>query len=410
MLKHHSIILFFFVFLGFFPTYFFGDSIQMGQTVLFLIFPVIISIILIFTLIDKKNDKIIFPFISKCLLFCAIIFFTLTLSKISFIDLRLIINHSRYFSYFLIFTAVYNIIYYSSFSFLMFDKVLMKFGLLLSFFVIIQIIFPSSYFVLLETHKPAIDFLGFRIGGSLEWSYIFAFITFPIIIIGFHKIMRKNTHYLSMVSIVLFSMYLLTQSKVAYIVIVLFSLYYLIYSICTYKNNKRLYTFVLICLFLISFVLYRYWDMFSHVIGFIDKIDSGEIDASTQTRVEQIKTMLFYWKNNIWFGYPKLYIIIENSYAHYLYNYGIVGSVLYMLLFYIIAYSAYVKHKCFTKDRDEEKIAISLSMFVFSSSVFIYALGSSPTDANKSSYLFFLIIGIYFGMCDRDKNKNGKNI
>ena len=276
------------------------------------------------------------------------------------------------------------------------EWVLYRVSFLAFLFILLQIFASDLFFVKIISQKPAIDYLGFRIGGPFEWSYVFCFCMIPTIFMGMHQYIRKEGtlfHYLITMLIVI--TYMLSQSKAAYISLVIFLFLWVVFSLITYKNNMKLFVAIIASTIVFGAVIIIFWEMFSHILGFIEKISEGTLDASTTTRLNQFSVASYTLDNNFFLGYPIKYLVIENAYVHYFYNYGVLGAVSYVALFLTFFLDACIRLKRVAKINYGKNVGLYIGMACFTGSIFIFALGASPTDANKASYFFYFIYGAF---------------
>lgn len=384
-------------FITFFPTYLFGGTSN-GQIVLFstyFVFIVLIGICFLF------KYRLIVPLISLVYLLVGVIVLFTVVSKVDFIAVNLLINHCRYFVYFLVFIISYNVAYRFG-DIRVFESRLYLLALFICIFIVFQLIAPNSYLIQLVTHKPPFDYLGFRIGGPFEWSYIYAFSIFPIVVCALDRFIREGFSFVLLPAFFLFLFYLLSQSKAAYLSFVLFYFLYFLLSIYFVKNNRKLY-FLSAALFLMGALLVlTNLDKFAHVIKFFVEINNGSVDASTQTRLNQIANVQYSLEDNLLLGSPSKYVIIENAFAHYLYSYGFVGFIGYCIFIVINITQSFINLKNVYSYKLKEYLPLSIGYFFMNLTIPIYALGSSPTDANKSAYFYFVTFAFLLG-CTRKK-------
>ncbi|WP_228197978.1 hypothetical protein [Poseidonibacter antarcticus] len=152
--------------------------------------------------------------------------------------------------------------------------------------------------------------------------------------------------------------------------------------------------------------------MFSHLVNALSAYSDGNSDVSTKTRLKQLSSIWITLDNNMLLGTPlDVDLIIENAYGHYLYYYGIFGLLNLLLLIFFIIIKLYLNLKFIFKNTiDIRHRSIGISMFLSGFSLLIFSLAGSPLDANKSSYLFLLILGMYSAAIYnfRNDNNNGK--
>lgn len=379
----------------FFPTYLFSERTSMGQQLLFGLFPAILFFFYLAILIAKRKFELKFHKSSFILLGIGAVIFTTILSKVHFLELNLIINHLRYFGYFIVFVLVYNIGLLLNIKLGDIKKAYYLISFLSLLFISLQLIYPSSGLVTIISKKPAIDYLGFRVGGPLEWSYIYSFVVIPLIFIALFDFQSRTIKYTHVILafLILISV-ILTQSKAAYLS---FFFSFFLYIAFTLKIKRELHRklrgiLMVLGIGLILLILYS-GDNFLHIYNFLTYITGEGSDGSTATRLNQLQLLRLTLENNILLGYPVKSRVIENAYGHYLYYYGLVGLLSYLLLLIFFSYRIYrtINLRHYHKD-----LGIQIAVLIFAMSTFLLSVSSSPLDAHKSSYLFFMIVALYF--------------
>jgi hypothetical protein len=380
----------------FFPTYLFGDSASKGQVFLFLSFP----LVLFFTWLAKSalsgNYNISYPFIAYAIFAVFVTTFFTIVSKVSFLNASLLVNHFRYLAYLVVFVLSFSLALKMRITVKDLEWILFRVSFLAFLFIVLQLIVPNSFPVKVVSQKPALDYLGFRIGGPFEWSYIFCFCMITTLFMGMHQFFRKEGQQRNYVitGLILIT-YLLSQSKAAYISLFVFLFFLVVYSLISYKKNTRIFIAISIGFLISTGILIVFWDMFSHIIGFVEKASSGHLDSSTTTRLKQFSFAKYTLENNFFLGYPIKYLVIENAYVHYFYNYGVLGLSSYITLFLAFFFDALLRLKKASKANFGMNIGLHLGIVCLVGSIFIFGLGASPTDANKASYFFYFIYGAY---------------
>jgi hypothetical protein len=402
--SYKNYLLSFFAFIVFFPTYLFGST-STGQAYLFLFFPIILLITYLFLAFLNHNQYKGFkvPFLGVVLFIYGVLILVTSLSKLSFIDFSLFINHFRYFSYALILCLAYNI------SNLLIGKceelnsTLFTIFFFVVAFIFLQLLFPDNSLINLITKRKLSDYLGFRVGGPFDWSYVFAFCSIPVVFSFLHGLVRgENNIALTFVGYLVFFAFFLTQSKAAYISFVLLVVIWTVFSFFNYKRNRKLLFYLSFLIFLIVVGIIFNPDMFLHFSNFYNALASGGVDASTNTRLNQFEVLDVTLESNFLLGYPLKYVIIENSYVHYFYNYGLIGVVFFVVTKLIFLIDSFIKIVQINKVNSGINLGLYIGISCMVFSVFIFGLGSSPTDANKSSYFFYFLYGNFISVA-----KNG---
>ena len=137
-----------------------------------------------------------------------------------------------------------------------------------------------------------------------------------------------------------------------------------------------------------------------HILTFLERIATGRLDSSTATRLEQIQLITLTLENNGLLGYPIVNKVIENAYAHYFYVYGLIGLLAYLWFVAVFAVDASMRLKRAAHFYHGNHLALAIAMLCLVLSIVVFALGASPTDANKASYWFFCLYGLYCGADD----------
>jgi hypothetical protein len=131
-------------------------------------------------------------------------------------------------------------------------------------------------------------------------------------------------------------------------------------------------------------------------------------DTSVNIREEQ-----FHWaiENNklIFFGcgISKDITMLESFYSLYYYRYGLISTIIYLIMLMITAYTAYkiTKHE----NNNNEISVFYLSLFVFFLISPIGLLNSCNQNIPKISFLFYGLIGLIFNKYQTIKSKNNNN-
>ncbi|WP_220466163.1 hypothetical protein, partial [Colwellia sp. 6M3] len=175
-----------------------------------------------------------------------------------------------------------------------------------------------------------------------------------------------------------------------------------VFSFFNYKRNRKLLFYLSFLIFLIVLGIILNPDMFLHFSNFYNALVSGGVDSSTNTRLNQFEVLDVTLESNFLLGYPLKYVIIENSYVHYFYNYGLIGVVFFVVTKLIFLIDSFIKIDQINKVNSGINLGLYIGISCMVFSVFIFGLGSSPTDANKSSYFFYFLYGNFISVA-----KNG---
>lgn len=384
-------ILFLWFLLIYFPTYVLGRSNSLGQIVFFISYLVVISLVLLATQKSlyvrlPKNESISVLFIFSVIIFTFLL-------KIPYSTIPELINHSRFAFYLFVFLIVLNILSNSNIS-----PKQMKKGVdltIISLFVfnILHLIKPEL--VSLINNRPMWGFRGISVGGPFVWSYIFSFFLLPIFYIYLHLVLTKFSFRNLFALFFILSCLLLGQSKACYLALAFTLLNYTLISM-VYKldNRRKIYAGAFCFLIVIILTLSAFPSFFSGVIdGFISLLN-GKSDASTSGRLRQINLAISSIKDaniiELLFGVGVPEEVIENAYFSYFYKYGLLGAGAIVLLYTYLFIISYKYLKYAIRNRyDSISLSIVLGFNAMTISLFIFSLGASPIDANKSSYFFF---------------------
>lgn len=395
--KLNSTIVFFLLsIIVFFPTYIGGLSLHTGQKVLYLLFPLFSILFLI------RRRKIEIPTVSVVLFILFLFFLFTIISKVEFINIQIALAHFRYLAYFFVFTISYNISRSFKITLGQLRVALIYLVSIILLFVITQLLLPELVMKLGITNREGIGRLGLRIGGPFVWSYSYGFALIPIFYMIYFSLVKGDANFklILLLCLILLSV-LAGQSKAAYLAYVIAFIFFIPMSY-KYGNKKHASVFLLV-LFLMILALGVYvsanLEEFGNIHRFIVALSSEGSDASTQTRLNQLLYINKTIDENILLGYPISYIVIENGYGYYLYNYGVVGLLCYLSLLCFLFLSAYkavhVAHKNWNLSNNDKTVTLGYLAFVIGAIVF--SLANSPLDGHKVSYFFWTFSGLFWG-------------
>ncbi len=381
------------LYLTFFPTYIFSDKPNLGQAILFLSFPVFVFFQVGFRDFKLKMNSIILVF----WIVGAVLVFT-SISKFSFISFNMMMNHVRILVYSIVIALSYSLFEKYEVSHYDLKKALKLLVIPVFIFVLFQFILPGNPIEHAITRKPAFDYTGFRIGGPFDWSYVCSFVLLPIFFISLNDLLSKFSLYDFFVFLVSFVFIVLSQSKSAYLALVVGMFIYLLVNVFYSKYVGRLILFLSLgSLLLFSYVVSNAED-FHHLFNFFENVSRGTVDGSTLTRLRQISISLDLLSNNYFFGYPKLDMVIENSYFYYLYYHGFVGLLAY--LFFVLS-MIFFSFRGLRNSVDNRSLQIGI--LILCCSIVFFGASASITDANKSSYFLYFILGGYMSILNRGR-------
>ena len=407
--RNQKIFIFYilFIYIIFFPTYAGGLSLHQGQKILYLSFPIILT--LIFFIFKKSvlyfNKIIIFTFIIFLInLFGIFTKFQLIVSFGNYID------YFRYLIYFFIIFISYNLAISMKISILSVKKMIFNLYYFSLIFLLLQIITYSNGIVQVINPRPLINYKGLQIGGPFVWSYSFGFFLILVFFLYMGELFFKKHSVYNFIHLFIVTFLLIfTQSKAIYLTLLFLFFFFLFHSLFIFRMNliKKLkylsLSFTLLIIFIFIFIFNI--DSFGNILRFIEGFNSGNADASTATRLKQLSYIFNIPDMKLLFGFPEFKITIENAYGYYLYSFGIVGLFMYIILLISINYQNYlIMRNSFIGKNTDLKI-LTLGFFCFSMSILFLSLGSAIIDGHKTGYLFWTIMGLYYGVIYNGKNK-----
>lgn len=385
------------VFIVFFPTYVFGGLFA-GQRILYLAYPLICGGIFLF--ISFSQPKIYLHWLSKFVLGCAIVLFFTVASKIAFISIYIAVTHLRYFAYAAVFIFVYSVARRLSVFPEDIGIIMNLLFLLIILFVVLQFLdlFPG----VLATINPRSPYTwkGVQIGGPIVWSYGLGFLLLPIFYFNLSKLITSKFQFKSIAVLAATGLiFVLTQSKAVYVAIALTFAVFLFVTLLRSRIRIREFclsvAMLLIVLYAISYVVSNIED-FGNINRFLVAIQEGGLDASTRSRMTQLGHAFDVLDINPLLGAPDERVIIENAFGYYLYNFGIIGLLVYgvvisaLLLTHLRIMQHMRKHVASTDAR-----ALSIGMLMYVLGALAISLAASPLDGHKSAYLFWTFNALY---------------
>lgn len=390
--KNALLLLFLWVALIYFPSYIVSDSNSIAQISFFLFYLTLLVLFclllenpLVFTLPDKGLSIVFFTFVCIALTF---------IPKVPTSNLVEFVNHSRFLFYFLVFVTSYQIMVRLAVPYEKFLYGLNIIVISLVIFNLIHLIYPQAVSVI--NNRPIWGFRGISVGGPFVWSYIFSFFLLPVFFVYFHlTLLRFNFVRFVLLTCVLILL-LLGQSKACYLALVVCLLNYFIVAFLTNKVSRKKLVFIFLFFsFLITSALVMLPELFSAIIEGFTSILEGRIDASTSGRIRQITIATEALSSGdvipFIFGEDVPVEVIENAYFSYFYKYGVVG-LFSLILFY--GYLIFVSYKylfyALIRNYSDISVAIFFAFNATTLSLIFFSAGSSPIDANKSSFFFFL--------------------
>ncbi|PMO50576.1 hypothetical protein BCT08_23540 [Vibrio splendidus] len=378
--------------LAFFPTYLFTSSNSTGQQFFFVTY-LMLLLCSNFLYFRKEyyypKKEVLTVFITS-----AFIIIT-TLSKLSSLDLGGFVNHFRFVFYSLVLLLTFNLCCRLNINSKSVLSVFYIFLISCVIFTLVHIYKPEL--VAFINPREAYSFRGISIGGPFVWSYIFAFVILPIFFYFMTLLASEFKFRYAICSFLCLGLILLSQSKAAYLSIFtcyfLFSIIFIYYRLVGYKNVILSSVFIFLIILLI---FQNYSHELNTVSTALETLQDGGVDSSTAGRLRQITSVLAILDgtdlSTTFFGVTGETLIIENAYFSYLQDYGLfglLGLLFFMFALFVISFSN-LKNSIVNFKADTKLIALNISFFMMVISIPIFSLGSSPIDANKSSYYLFI--------------------
>ncbi|MGS0683089.1 hypothetical protein ACVBIL_18265 [Shewanella sp. 125m-7] len=376
--------------IAFFPTYLFTSSNSIGQQFFFATYLLILIVVHFYL---KTSGKLSTPKLE-----CSVLFVVLALIlsgfvfKVLHVELSDFVKHLRYGFYLLVFLFTYNICI--SIGFESKNAVWLISFFIVSCFVFLVIQLVCYQCVSIITPRSGFDFRGINLGGPFVWSYIFSFVVCPFVFYYLFLFSNEKRIVYFVFAVLVMFVVLLSQSKASYLAFVFTSL---MFFMLMYKLNiqgRRFFSLLLFLAFvLMVFVIIANADKLTVFISFFETLSKGQVDPSTAGRIRQIGTLTHIFEDELilqfLFGISNEGIIIENAYFSYLQDYGMVGLFALLLFNCFLFYISIVYIVRALASKETHTIALALCFYCYVVSLFIYQLGASPLDANKSSYFFF---------------------
>ncbi|MCF2862052.1 hypothetical protein CWC05_13715 [Pseudoalteromonas ruthenica] len=401
-------IAFIFSLIAFFPTFLGGMSLGAGQKILYVLYPFLLGFFIL------GYRKIEFPYFCAFLFSLFFIFYLTVVSKLGFINVQIAASHFRYMAYFMVFLFTFNIAKRYALRLAELRKALLYVLLLVFVFIVAQFVVPDLILSIGITNRTTQGNVGLTIGGPFIWSYSLGFCILPIFFIILASIFNGVGGFKAYLLLCLTSLVVLAgQSKASYLA---YAINFLVAVPFAYKygirNKVNGVVFFLTILFavLVTYVIYNL-EEFGNIYRFINGITGQGSDASTQARLNQLAFISHTLEQNLLLGYPIQPIVIENGYGYYLYNYGVVGLLLYLTLLTSLVFCAvrFVvrahQHLSQFSSSDRTVLFGYLAMAIGGS---IYSLASSPLDGHKDAYFFWTLTGLVFGCFQNHIKSTGR--
>lgn len=383
----------------FFPTYAISGAENAGQRLLYVVFPTALLSILIFTVFLTK--KIYISSLAYLLLAAFLVFAVSIIAKLSFLDGRLIGAHWRYLAYGVIFISAYNLSAQYGLKLVTLEKATFLGFLLIIVFVLAQAVQPEMGILHSISNRRLIGHLGVQVGGPFVWSYSLGHFLILICFTLLARLWLGATSASSKLLLLVCLLFIaLSQSKAVYLAfaILAFCLVVMVMSYRAHANRAALLGWLAICALLAGLTVSISGVELGNIDRFLESLAAGGIDASTQTRLNQIAVVGETINHNPWVGYPVHYLVIENAYAHYLYYFGIAGLLTYVSVLACICVANWrILHMTFADARLTRLRPFALGLLAYSAATIILSLAYAPLDGHKTGYVFWFLLGCYHG-------------
>ncbi|WP_335903764.1 hypothetical protein [Shewanella algae] len=402
--KVSSSLCFYFVLIVFcfWPTYFLG-GVNVSQKIYYFVvagFSLLLSLV---SVSRFKLDSFLSIFIGYLFLFFFV--FIQDLEYASFFHVGVIVKH---FLLFIFCVCFYSILVSAFSSYEDLVRVSRAFFYLLIAqicYVILQVIYPESDFLSIWNHKEVVTDFGLRPPGFFDWVYAtcFFYVYFIVCCIlnySFKVSAVKNLLLLGFLLVLV----LVSQSKAGYVTVFLSILYTAFISkFFLLKNVCRIVSLMCLGVALLIFIIVGVGIDLTYISNFVQMFLDGKLDGSTGTRQYQaelaISQGISYWNS----GSPlaKDGIIIENAYLDYLFRYGILGGIFFILFMLSAWWYSFMVMRSVIMDFREGRVGVRPLAVVISCHVTVFASiiinnSGSITDGYKSSFWFYIILSVLF--------------
>lgn len=384
-------------FVIFFPTFLGGMSLLVGQKILYLLYPCLLA----FSLVLLRPSVLSLDVVCVALFGVFVLLSLSIFSKVSFVDVRMFASHMRYAAYFVLYFSLFNFVLSSSLSVDDVGRGLVVMSLFIVIFVAGQFLAPEAVQALGVSSRDAIDHHGIRIGGPIIWSYGLGFVVMPMLLYLMYRLVAGFSVSFFVLFLILLLMLVGGQSKATYLVIMM-NLVLLIFVSSRFVSFQRSVSlFAAVLFFSICIVVYIAINLeeFGNLARFHSAVSSGEADVSTKSRLYQLSFISITLEYNPWFGYPLHYQIIENAYGYYLYNYGLLGLILYFTIMLLVAVKSWKIFFVVSKrEPNMNAVCLTAAAACHSLSPFVFSLANSPLDGHKTAYFYWSFFAIYFAV------------
>lgn len=368
-----------------------------GQRVLYVLYPIILVFLALMYSSGKlqlSNEVLVISILIIGLDFLSII------PKMSGLTLDTLLEHSRSLINSIVLLAAYTLGRSQKLSTLHLGKLINFLFFLCLVFIFFQIIIPNSIIIYSINPRPILHSLGIQIGGPFIWSYAFGVLLMIVFGLNIYRLLNQKITFSGIAFImVLITLTVFTQSKSVYLSCLIVLILITVETIGVTINGSILRRILVAFILLIcasTYLFMHYADVLGNIMRFLDFLITKNIDASTQTRLNQLLKIDLSTFLEYLFGAPKVDYIIENNYGYKLANFGIIGlSFHFFLIFYLVLLA--------TRINRFMPCAENFSFVCLTICLPIFNLGSSPLEGPKIGYLLLTLIGLWLACYENHK-------
>ena len=281
-----------------------------------------------------------------------------------------------------------------------FDILFMSAGIGMVGFGVYQIVVPYDFIQSLYS-KDTLTIHGFRASGTLGFAYNYGAFLNVFLIYLLSKMFDKIN--IVHVILIIFSTLLIlaTQSRTSYVVAILSLIYFLTMSLLivrkSYNAPIRKSIVVLFFIFITVIIFITHFD-FDKILETLQYLSGKGTDSSLRSRASQIEYGIDAASERLFllgYGATKEAPTIENLYIDYLHDYGIFGLIIYVFsIIFIIVHS----FKSIIRYQTTEFIHFFITVNFLNIMVLMYGVATILTDAYRFSYIYYYLMGAYFGI------------
>ena len=372
--------------------------------------PVAFSVVILFALMNKKNI-VSFNNMTSELRIILLIFFIQTIVIIISLLVNINFVHLSSFNEILKYVGFSIVLLFSYYvtSIVKTEDLINIIVLTIKFILVMQLLFcidqALSYNILSEIYSYSkVNIKTFRTVGTLVNPNHFAWVIlqFGIIIFLFDK--HKSRLYWVFFCFILV---LLSGSKSTLIITLIDISFILIikskYKTISFQTLRILFIMLIVCAFFMFF-LFIFKDTFRGVASLFQLLENGPMSMSTiSVRILHWNNTMNYFFNNLdilklLFGYSNIAIFnnIDNNYIYIIVRYGLVGALVYLIMF---SYIIYISIKYWN---------IKIGIFIFQFIIMLLILGVFGDNLGGWIYpiILYLFLGIFLNLIKKHRTNN----